>query len=284
MADEGSQTQGHTFTFSLSDASTTFRGTDGRTGTRETRQTATLDHEISSASLFSPPETLEPEDASRYAKRACQAPKPKPKPVKRPVGRPRKHPLVGGLAVELGSFRVSGSANTRSQSVPATSSRTTLHPEASHPPLAPIFLRGTQDQPSSHSQLPLSSTSQLPSQAPSTPHTLVSIAAPAAPYETRERIIPEDEDEDEVGQDLDDEVDGRGDGGGDDTDDEGDEEDPEQMATTNEQAPEASLDGSTKGKSSQKASQSRTPLPEWLKAAFDARVEEYGYTKPSEAV
>lgn len=89
------QMQGFTFTFSLSDMSTTFRGADGRTGSRETP--LRVDSE--------PPGPSAKHVLSRDGKRAERKPK-QVKKAKRPVGRPRKHPLPNGagLAIELGSF------------------------------------------------------------------------------------------------------------------------------------------------------------------------------------
>ncbi|KAH6910946.1 hypothetical protein BKA70DRAFT_1398639 [Coprinopsis sp. MPI-PUGE-AT-0042] len=187
-----------TFTFSLNDSSTSFRGSDGRTGTRQESQARSTPTPVLPASVSTR------DGAERPLKRSRRATE-REESVKRPVGRPRRRPLDEGLAVEFGSFNVPGTSRSHSaQAMGSTASSSA----ARVVPLAPIFNRNTVAPLALHA----STSATLPQPAPTA-------TPPNTPV-----VLRKDENLHDL--DPDDEADGSGEGGGDESDEEGDEEDP----------------------------------------------------------
>ncbi|KAH6901944.1 hypothetical protein BKA70DRAFT_1568128 [Coprinopsis sp. MPI-PUGE-AT-0042] len=244
--------QGYTFTFSLNDSATSFRGSDGRTGTRRESEG------LSGEGRPSMPMSMHQDVMGRPSKRRRKAPEAESR-VKRPVGRPRKRPLWEGTSVQLGSFIVPGTA--RSQSLPCSGPLPST-PAERPIPLVPIFTRSTI------SPLPLQTTTL--SRAPDAP------AATIPPFGSSlnisvglkgvggERIVSED-DGDFEDVDPDDEADGSGEGAGDESNDEGDDEDPAEVNF-----------GSDRDEDDvpSKAKNYRAPLPDWLQAEFDSCIQD----------
>ncbi|KAH6876506.1 hypothetical protein BKA70DRAFT_1240031 [Coprinopsis sp. MPI-PUGE-AT-0042] len=250
-----------TFTFSLSSSTTSFRGTDGRTGTRQ-ESPSVPGHEMPGSAVNS--SSGVPDGDIRPSKRRRRDEESQER-VKRPVGRPRKRPLYEGHAVEIGSFTVAGNSRSQSKSASSSTARRAF-------PLAPIFTRTAASPLSTHTSTSTNSQ-QTSRSAPAS--TQPPDKDPYIPQDrTGERVIPEDGFLDIF--DRENEADGSGEGGGDESDGEGDEEDPGEldgdMGEVNE--PEEVLGDSSQENQGAKGKDYRAPLPDWLQSAFDSRVQE----------
>ncbi|KAH6891815.1 hypothetical protein BKA70DRAFT_1537223 [Coprinopsis sp. MPI-PUGE-AT-0042] len=245
-----------TFTFSLSDASTSFRGSDGRTGTRNERPAPTPNPAPQTFALTQ-------DGSARPAKRArTAADSESEQRVKRPVGRPRRHPLEESFSVEFGSF-----------SLPALDSRPKASAATRKVPLAPIFARKSGPPLPLHASQP---TRLEPVQA-STSSIYGRLPEVLLPSESCERVISEEHYSDHNNAEPDDEADGSGEGRGDESDTEGDEEDPAELNTgddLDESAHSGESSSSQREQDATKSKRHRTPLPEWLQSAFNARIEQ----------